>query len=199
MRKILIILAMLALAVPSSALALGGGGGSRGGGGGGGGGRSSGGGGGSKSSGGSKSASGSGGSKSSSAPKQPTASKPSTGSVSQRAPVAKLVPPKPPKSIGTIKTTGGRSVPPRVSVPRGHDYGRDRVFLVHHPAYFDPYGGLYYGSYGNPYYYLWLGSMMDGDHSNDPQPPENDSLVSDALESYLGVIQQEAEFMAGKK
>jgi hypothetical protein len=148
--------------------------------------------------GGSKSSGSSGGSKSYSAPKAPTLSKPSTGSIPQRAPVTKLVPPKPPASLGTPKVVGGRVTPAKVSIPSGHAYQRDRTFLVGHPAYINPYGGLYYGSYDSPFYYMWLGSMMNGGGSDRPLPPEKDGEVSDALESYMGVVQQEAQFMADK-
>jgi hypothetical protein len=84
-----------------------------------------------------------------------------------------------------------------VSIPSTRSYSRDRTFIVHHYQYADPYFGSYYGDYGSPYYYMWLGGIMSG--GNDaPRPPEAKDRVSASLPSYLGIIQQTGEFMAQK-
>jgi hypothetical protein len=170
----------------------------------GGGSRSSGGGGGSKSSGGSKCCS-SGSSKSSgtSKPKTASASKPSTGSKQQRAPVTKLVPPRPPTRISTpVVSRSGKRLPPRVSVPAGRSYERDRDFMYRNPSYADPYGSRYYGGYSSfsdsPLFYMWMFSMMDDDHSNDPLPPESDTEITTALLSYLQIIKSTQQMTGAK-
>lgn len=165
-----------------------------GGGGGGGGSRGGGGGGGSKASGGSKGANGGGGSKTSGSSKAPTASKPSTGSKSQPQPTRRLVPPVPPRSFGGGTRTGS---PPRVRVPVGHNYSRDRRTIIRNPRYANPYGHSYYGSFDSPFFYIWLGSIMDGNDA--PLPPEADGKVSEATLSYLGLIKSEVQLMARKE
>lgn len=187
MRKIILMAcAVLAFAaVPADAR--GGGGGSRGGGFSGGSKSSS--------SGGSKSASSSGGSKGYSAPKTPTASKPSTGSKGQPAPVTKIVPPRfnPPKITAPGKLGGASGVKPRVSIPAGRSYQRDRSFILRNPRYADPYGPSYFGSFNSPFFYMWLGGVLDGDEHNRPLPPESDREVGTAILSYMGIIDAERE------
>lgn len=91
---------------------------------------------------------------------------------------------------------------PRVVVPRGRNFYRDRSFLIGHPAYADPYGHSYYGYYNygssNPYFYMWLYAMMDDDRSNNPDPPESDGQVSNALISFVQIIKQEQTITAAK-
>jgi hypothetical protein len=201
MKRLLVLLTVLTLALAPAAFAKGGGFG-----GGGGGFKGGGGGGGFKSSGGSKSAGGGGGSKSYSGSKAPTASKPSSGPVSQRAPMTRIVPKSVPPRVTTVKS-GGRVTPAKVTAPPGHNVSRDYGIVTrgsyryHGSRYYygDPYGPSYYGSYDSPFFYMWLFSTMDNDSGNDPQPPEPEgNKVSDALESYLGVVQQTAQFMADK-
>lgn len=204
MRRLIVLLTVLILALAPAASAkggFGGGGGARSSGGGGGGGF--------KSSGGSKSAGGSGsggGSKSYSSSKPPTASKPSSGPVSQKAPMTRIVPKSAPPRVTTVKA-GGRVTPAKVTTPPGRNYSRDYgivtrgSYMYRGSRYYygDPYGPSYYGSYDSPFYYMWLYSIMDNDSGNDPQPPEPEGdKVSDALESYLGIVQQTAQFMADK-
>lgn len=164
-------------------------------GGGGGGSRS----GGSRSSGSSKSSGKGYGSKSSSSSKsRPTASKPSSGKIQQPAPVTKLIPPSPPPRVTSrTSTSPSGSV---LRIPAGRSYSRDRDYIIRNPSYADPYGRSYYGSYyggggggSNPFFYLWLFSIMDNDRSNNPKPPEIDGEVSPALLSYLQVIEAMAE------
>ena len=199
MKRILVLVAVLALALSPAALAKGGfggggfSGGSKGGGG--------------FSSGGSKSSYGGGGSKSFSSSKPPTASKPSSGPISQPRPMTRLIPKvAPPTRISTVKI-GGRPSLAKVTLPRGRNYSRDYrtvtggSYMYRGSRYYygDPYGPSYFGTYDSPYYYMWLSSVMNNNSANYPQPPQaQGNQVSDALESYLGVIQQEAQFMADK-
>jgi hypothetical protein len=84
-----------------------------------------------------------------SAPK-PTAVRPSTGAKQQPAPAAKLLPKTAPPKLG------------RSFIPSGHSYGRDRVYLIGHPAYLDPYSALYYGNPASPYYYMYAAGLQSG-------------------------------------
>lgn len=154
----------------------------------------------SKSSGGSKSSTSGSSSKSYSNGKTPTASKPSTGSKSQR-PVAKILPPALPR-VPTITTRSGTSRP-LVSVPAGRSYSADRA-KVQRPYkyqgnryyYTDPYGPRYYGYYSdnNPFFYMWLFSVMDNDRSNNALPPESpEGLIAPIAPSYFAVAQAVAE------
>lgn len=128
---------------------------------------------GSRSSGGSKpsgggskvpSSSGGSGSKSSGQSSKPraTPSKPSTGPKQQPAPATRLVPATPPANL--------RNLSPQYT--RGHDYGRDRTIILREPYRLDPYSSSYYGTPGNPYFYLYLLALTDDDHGNDPVSPQ---------------------------
>lgn len=163
----------------------------------------------------SKSYSGGGGSKSSSSrsssssksyssskPRTASASKPSTGSKSQPAPVRKLVPPRPSPRVQTFlqSAPGTRRTVDAFGV-RGRNYSQDAAFIRRNPSYADPYffgGGsrIYYGYSQSPLFYLWLGSVMDGDRTY-PRPPESEDKVSEAIVSYLGVIQAEQKIAGG--
>jgi hypothetical protein len=162
----------------------------------------------SKSSGGSKSASGG-----SSGSKTVSASKPSSGSKTA-PPVSKTIPKTLPPKISTptrvTTPSGTKTIPPKVSVPAGRTYQRDSAFLNSSRGrrYTDPYsyrsGGyygtpLYYGAYDSPFFYMWLFSVTDDDHSNDGLPPSSDGFVDESLLSYLQVLGAESDLEAAKK
>lgn len=187
MRKFAVALTLAALALaPGTALAKGGGGGggSRGGGG-----FSS----GSKSSGGSsKSAGGSSAPKtSSSGAKSYSSSKssirqPSSGPVKQPAPVTRLVPPKP---FTPSPTARPGSFASKYGVPAGRNYNRDRTFIVTHREYANPYYGSYYGGYNSPFFYMWYGSLLDGDgHNNAALPQADEGQIALILPTEFKVV-----------
>lgn len=101
-------------------------------------------------------------SKSSSAPKGaggkalPSASRPSSGAVAQK-PVSRILPSSPSRTV---------------KIPAGRSYARDRQTILRNPRYADPYDRNYYGLPSSPFFYLWLGSMTDGDSSNNPAMPQ---------------------------
>jgi hypothetical protein len=169
-------------------------GGSSGGGGGGrgGGGSSS----GSKSSGGSKPSNSGSKSSSSSKPKLASPSKPSTGSKAQPAPVTKLIPPRAPAGSFLSQAPGTRKTVE--SLGKGRSWQRDRNFISRNPRYADPYysrgigGAGYYGFTDSPFFYMWIGGMFDGDR-NRPLPPSSDDEISEAIVSYLGLIDAQME------
>jgi hypothetical protein len=142
----------------------------------------------SKPSGGSKYANGT------SRPSRPTVAKPSTGSRAQTAPVSRLVPPKPPATL-----TSGASRTPLFRGFSSARYDRDRSFLYRHPRYADPYfGRSYFGFYNSPFFYLWLGSTLDGDRSNNPRPPLSDTEVSPAVLSWMKAIEAQQQLARSK-
>lgn len=148
----------------------------------------------------------------SSRPATATASKPSTGPKQQPAPVRKLIPPAPaPRSTTTTTGRGGsfldRSPATRRTVlgQGNRDWNRDRDFISSNPRYADPYsargfgngvpGGGYYGMTDSPFFYLWLAGAFDGDNTR-PQPPlTTGAQVSEAIVSYLGIIDAERKML----
>lgn len=191
-------------------------------GGGGGGGRSSGGGGrssccSSKPSGGGSKSSGTSKSGGTSRPAVATAAKPSTGPKQQRAPVAKLIPPTPPKIPALTRPATGKGGSFLNQSPgtkrtvdafgqRGRNYGGDRDFMRRNPSYSDPYyrdrgagaTHVYYGDSTSPLLYMWAFGFFDNDHGNDPLPPETQGAeVSTATASYLSLITSELRMIGG--
>lgn len=162
----------------------------------------------SKSFGGSKSSSsssskGSSKSSSSSKPRTASASKPSTGSKGQPAPVSKLIPPRPSPRVGSfISQSPGTRRTVDAFGQRNRNYQQDAAFIRSNPSYADPYfygGGTraYYGYADSPFFYLWLGGVMDGDGTY-PRPPEREDRVSEAIVSYLGIVAAEQKIARGQ-
>ena len=144
---------------------------------------------GSKTSGGAKYANGT------SRPARPTLAKPSTGSRPQTAPVTRLVPPQPP---GRLASGAAAGLPLFRGFTSGR-YDRDRRFLYGHPRYADPYyGRRYYGYHSSPFFYLWLGSVLDDDSHNNPRPPSSDTEVSPAVLSWMRAIEAQQQLATAK-
>lgn len=161
----------------------------------------------------------------SSRPAAATPARPSTGPKQQPAPVKKIIPPAPPKLPTTAPGAGrggsflDRSPGTRKTVDAlgqgNHDWGRNRDFVASNPRYANPYyhgrgytrgpegtqiTNVYYGDTTSPLIWMWAGGFFDGDHRNDPLPPQTEGAeVSTAILSYMQLIEDERKMLNGEE